>query len=91
LIETLGEVYLWWREARKYEGFLEEHYANRGLVPEGERRKVHRLVSLVWQIDWSGHEAPKLQKLVRKRCGGARSEFETNKDAYEVEDPSMKS
>jgi hypothetical protein len=87
LYKTLGEVYLWWREARKYEGWLEEQYANRGLVQRGNEEKFTRLVSLVWQLDWSGHEAPKLQNW-SKALRGLHHEYETNKDAYQVEDPS---
>lgn len=50
LYKTLGEVYLWWRDAKKYEGFLEDLYAKRNLVQRGQEEKFTRLVSLVWQI-----------------------------------------
>ena len=52
LYKTLGDVYLWWREARKYDGFLEDLYGKRNLVQRGQEEKFTRLVSLVWQIDW---------------------------------------
>lgn len=89
LYKTLGDVYLWWREARKYEGFLEDLYAKRNLVQRGQEEKFTRLVSLVWQIDWSGHEAPKLQKWA-KALRGLHHEYETNRDAYQVQDASEK-
>ena len=89
LYKTLGDVYLWWREARKYEGFLEDLYAKRNLVQRGQEEKFTRLVSLVWQIDWGGHEAPKLQNWARA-LRGLHHEFETNRDAYQVQDASEK-
>lgn len=89
LYKTLGDVYLWWREARKYEGFLEELYQSRNLVQRGQEEKFTRLVSLVWQIDWSGHEAPKLQNWARA-LRGLHHEYETNKDAYQVKDAAEK-
>lgn len=52
LYKTLGDVYLWWRDARKYDGYLEDLYAKRNLVQRGQEEKFTRLVSLVWQIDW---------------------------------------
>jgi hypothetical protein len=89
LYKTLGDVYLWWREARKYEGFLEELYATRNLIQRGKEEKFTRLVSLVWQIDWSGHEAPKLQNWARA-LRGLNHEYETNIGAYQVKDASEK-
>jgi hypothetical protein len=89
LYKTLGEVYLWWREAKKYDGFLEELYAKRNLVQRGQEEKFTRLVSLVWQMDWSGHEAPKLQNWA-KALRGLHHEYETNRDAYQVQDASEK-
>ena len=89
LYKTLGEVYLWWREAKKYDGFLEELYAKRNLVQRGQEEKFTRLVSLVWQMDWNGHEAPKLQNWA-KALRGLHHEYETNRDAYQVQDASEK-
>ena len=89
LYKTLGDVYLWWRDARKYEGFLEDLYDKRNLVQRGQEEKFTRLVSLVWQIDWRGHEAPKLQNWARA-LRGLNHEYETNKDAYLVQDASEK-
>jgi hypothetical protein len=82
---TLGEVYLWWREARKIEGFLDELYSAQGLVQRGREENFTRLVRLIWQMDWSGPEAPKLQNWARG-LRGLDHEYETNKDAYQVKD-----
>lgn len=82
---TLGEVYLWWREARRIEGFLDELYSAQGLVQRGSEENFTRLVRLIWQMDWSGPEAPKLQNWARG-LRGLDHEYETNKDAYQVKD-----
>jgi hypothetical protein len=84
---NLAEVYLWWREARKHDGFLEKLYSERNLIQRGSEEKFTRLVSLVWQIDWSGHEAPKLQNWARA-LRGLHHEFETNTAAYSGKDAS---
>lgn len=89
LYRTLGEAYLWWREARTFDGFLEGLYHERNLVQKGDDEKFTRLVRLIWQIDWNGHEGPKLQKWA-KAIRGLHHEYETNKDAYQVQDPITK-
>ena len=86
---TLGDVYLWWRDARGHEGFLDDLYAKHNLVQRGEEEKFTRLVRLVWQIDWQGNAAPKLQNWARA-LRGLHHEYETNKDAYLVQDASDK-
>ena len=85
---TLGGAYLWWREARRVEGFLDELYAERQLVHRGKDENFTRLVRLVWQLDWSGM-SPKLQNWSRA-LRGLHHEYETNKDAYQVQDPQDK-
>lgn len=89
LYRTLGEAYLWWREARGFDGFLDEVYAERNLVQRGQEENFTRLVRLIWQLDWNGHEAPKLQKWARA-LRGLHHEYETNRDAYQVQDPQEK-
>lgn len=89
LYKTLGEVYLWWRDARKFDGFLEELYSERNLVQRGNEENFTRLVRLIWQLEWSGLEAPKLQKWAMA-LRGFHHEYETNKDAYLVQDPQEK-
>lgn len=89
LYKTLGEVYLWWRDARKFDAFLDELYAERNLVQRGNEENFTRLVRLIWQLEWSGLEAPKLQKWAMA-LRGLHHEYETNKDAYLVQDPQEK-
>jgi hypothetical protein len=89
LYKTLGEVYLWWRDARKFDGFLDELYAQRNLVQRGNEENFTRLVRLIWQLEWSGNEAPKLQKWAMA-LRGLDHEYETNKDAYLVQEPHEK-
>jgi hypothetical protein len=86
---NLGSVYLWWREAKKVDGFLEELYDERKLVSRGGEENFTRLVRLVWQMDWSGRQAPKLQNWA-KALRGLEQEFKTNRDAYDVADPQEK-
>jgi hypothetical protein len=40
---------------------------------------------LIWQLDWSGHEAPKLQNWA-KALRGLDREYNTNRNAYQVKD-----
>ena len=47
LYRTIGNAYLWWREARKFDGFLEELYAERRLVQRGGDENFTRLVRLI--------------------------------------------
>lgn len=89
LYKTLGEVYLWWRDARKFDGFLDELYSERNLVQRGNEENFTRLVRLIWQLEWSGLEAPKLQKWAMA-LRGLHHEYETNKDAYLVQEPQEK-
>lgn len=82
---TLGGIYLWWREASKFVGFLDELYEERRLQTRGNEENFTRIIRLVWQqMDWSGRRAPTLQ-LWSKALTKIHSEFESNKDAYRVE------
>ena len=68
LYRTLGNVYLWWRESNKVEGFLDELYEERGLFHRKKEENFTRLVRLIWQADWSGNY-PKLQNWARALRG----------------------
>lgn len=81
---TLGGIYLWWREASKIVGFLDELYEERKLQKRGEEENFTRIIRLVYQLDWSGRKAPTLQ-LWSKALKKIHAEFESNKDAYKVE------
>ena len=85
LYRTLGNVYLWWRDSNKVEGFLDELYEQRGLFHRKKEENFTRLVRLIWQADWSG-DYPKLQNWARA-LRGLDHEFRTNRDAFQVKDP----
>ena len=85
LYRTLGGAYLWWRESEKIEGFLDELYAQRGLVHRKSEENFTRLVRLIWQTSWSGND-PKVQNWA-KALRGLHQEVRTNRDAYQVKDP----
>lgn len=76
-------VYLWWREAKVLEGFLEECYAQHNIVGrlrDGEENFT-RVLRLVWRMDWNAPSAANLQQwsLALRKID---NEFETNKAAY---------
>lgn len=81
---TLGGIYLWWREASKIVGFLDELYEERKLQKRGDEENFTRIIRLVYQLDWGGRKAPTLQ-LWSKALKKIHAEFESNKDAYKVE------
>jgi hypothetical protein len=83
---NLGATYLWWREARKDNEFLEELYGQRKIVGRGEEEKFTKLVRLIWQMDWSGRKAPTVQNWA-KALRGFHHEYESNRDAYDVIEP----
>lgn len=86
---NLGSVYLWWREAKKEKGFLDELYAEKKLVSRGDEENFTKLVRLVWQMGWNGYKAPTVQNWARA-LRGLHQEYQTNRDAYEVADPQEK-
>lgn len=85
LYRNLGAAYLWWRDARRFDGFLDDLYKSHNLVQRGSEENFTRLVRMIWQLDWSGHEAPKLQNWARA-LRGLLHEYETNRDAYQAQD-----
>ncbi len=64
LYKGLVGTYLWWLEAKKIDGFLEEVYQENGLaVNEGDKgEKFTRIVRVIWNLDWTAKNAPKLQQ-----------------------------
>lgn len=86
---NLGSAYLWWREAKKEKGFLDELYAEKKLVSRGDEENFTKLVRLVWQMGWNGYKAPTVQNWARA-LRGLHQEYQTNRDAYEVADPQEK-
>lgn len=64
LYDALVCTYLWWREARVFDGFLEEQYEShniRARERDGEE-KFTRVLRLVWRMDWSDTTPATLQQ-----------------------------
>jgi hypothetical protein len=61
LYTVLAETYVWWRDAVKIEGFLEELYDSHNIKSRGAEEKFTRILRLIWQKDWSGKESATLQ------------------------------
>jgi hypothetical protein len=84
LYRGLAELYVWWKEASAYEGFLDELYDEFNIRTrnQGEENFV-RVIRLMWRIDWSGRRSPSLQKwsqALRK----VHHEVETNRNKYKA-------
>jgi hypothetical protein len=84
LYRTLAEVYAWWLNAAKIDGFLDELYSDYGLRTNATEENFTRLIRLVWQVDWNGRKGPALQvwsKALRKidhEYKADREKFEGN-------------
>lgn len=85
LYKGLVGTYLWWLEAKKIDGFLEELYKNNNLptTEDGAEEKFTRILRIVWQLDWTPKNAPKLQQwsLVLRELD---KEYTNNKAAYKT-------
>ncbi len=55
LYRGLVGTYLWWREAKKIDGFLDELYRDNNLPADTEAatEKFTRLLRVIWQLDWT--------------------------------------
>jgi len=61
LYTVLAETYVWWSDAVKIGGFLEELYDSHNIKSRGAEEKFTRILRLIWQKDWSGKESATLQ------------------------------
>lgn len=86
---TLGETYLWWREASKIDGFLDDLYANHSLISRGNEENFTRLIRLIWQFGWDMYESGKVQSWARA-LRAVHHEYQTNTHAYKVKDAALK-
>jgi hypothetical protein len=86
---TLGETYLWWRDASKIDGFLDDLYAKHSLATRGNEENFTRLIRLIWQFGWDMYESGKVQSWARA-LRALHHEYETNTQAYKVKDAPLK-
>lgn len=83
LYEGLVRAYLWWRDARLVEGFLDEQYAQYNIksYKQNGEENFTRLLRLIWRLDWTGASPATLQQwslTLRK----LNAEYEKNPTYY---------
>lgn len=62
LYHCLASLYIWWREAKQYEGFLDELYLELDITTRKKNEENFvRVIRLVWRIDWDGSCAQPLK------------------------------
>ena len=63
LYHCLSSLYMWWREAQQYEGFLDELYEEFNITTRRKNEENFvRVIRLTWRIDWDGSRGASLQK-----------------------------
>lgn len=84
LYSCLSSLYVWWREAKQIEGFLDELYEELNIkTKRNNEENFVRVIRLAWRIDWDGSRGASLQKWA-KALKEIHHEYETNKDRYKV-------
>ena len=84
LYHCLSSLYVWWRDADRYDGFLEELYAENDITTRRKNEENFvRVIRLVWRIDWAGNRGASLQSW-SKALREIHHEYETNKEKYSV-------
>jgi len=82
LYQCLSSLYVWWREAKQYEGFLDELYQELNIsTRKNNEENFVRVIRLAWRIDWDGNRGASLQKW-SKALKELHHEYETNKEKY---------
>jgi hypothetical protein len=82
LYHCLSSLYLWWREAKQIEGFLDELYEELNIVTRKKNEENFvRVIRLAWRIDWDGNRGASLQNW-SKALREIHHEYETNKEKY---------
>jgi hypothetical protein len=82
LYHCLSSLYMWWREAQQYEGFLDELYDEFNITTRRKNEENFvRVIRLTWRIDWDGSRGASLQKW-SKALKEINHEYETNKERY---------
>jgi hypothetical protein len=57
----LGETYAWWRDASRFEGFLESLYEQHNIKKRGKEEKFTQILRLIWKKEWNGKDGATLQ------------------------------
>jgi hypothetical protein len=84
LYSCLSSLYIWWREAKQIDGFLDELYEELNIKTKKKNEENFvRVIRLAWRIDWDGNRGASLQKWA-KALKEIHHEYETNKDRYKV-------
>ena len=82
LYHCLSSLYIWWREAQLYEGFLNELYEELNITTrKNNEENFVRVIRLAWRIDWDGNRGASLQKW-SKALKEIHHEYESNKEKY---------
>ena len=82
LHNCLSELYIWWREAKVIEGFLDELYVELNITTKRKSEENFvRVIRLAWRIDWYGSRGASLQSW-SKALKEIHHEYETNKEKY---------
>ena len=82
LYHCLSSLYVWWREAKEVEGFLDELYEELNIETKRKNEENFvRVIRLAWRIDWDGSRGASLQNW-SKALREIHHEYETNKEKY---------
>jgi hypothetical protein len=85
LYKALVGTYLWWIDAKKIDGFLDEIYQTNGLAVNDKDKdeKFTRILRVIWNLDWTKGNAATLQQwsLVLREID---KEYTNNRAAYKT-------
>jgi hypothetical protein len=85
LYRGLAGVYLWWRKARKIDGFLQELYEQKNIKGKnGGEEKFTQVLRLVWHLNWDKQNKSNMQQW-SLALREVHKEYESNTAAYKKE------
>jgi len=84
LYKALAETYMWWREAKKIDGFLEEQYAKEGYQKKHKQKEENfrYLLRLVWRMDMDSSSSKALLQQWSHALRELHKEYESNPIKY---------
>ena len=85
LYKGLVGTYLWWVDAKKIDGFLDEVYkANKLAVNDKDKdEKFTRILRVIWDLDWTKSKGASLQQWSNV-LRGIDKEYTNNRAAYKT-------